>query len=685
VRLTSRLLLVSLVTLLLPWAGCQYLRDVETTLRQGQALSLSATATAVAAGLSAADVGSPLYRGRFAADRTRAVDIYAHRVEQRPTLDGFADDWGLPSGALLVTRLGQLSVSYAAARGRGSIYLLVDVSDPEVVYGDAASSDSVRLRVVDDAGASRDLIFATAAPGPLRPIGPDGSVIRQVEGNWQPTSTGYSLEIRLPAGLAGGRLGFLVTDRDRDGSVRTAGTLPDLAAEPGWLIYRAPALDDALARSALPGVRLKLVDSLGYVLGDSGPASAGVAERSSLWVRRLVRLAFGSDDSLGAAPAEDAGRMDLGPFREAFESGAADRRFRGPDGGRVLLASARRVEIPSPALLIAETDTDAILSATDRAATRLVLASFLASITAVLLLLGFAGWLSWRIGRLSGAASRALTRAGEIRPCLPDGRSRDELGDLSRNFSRLLSQVAEYNSYLKTLGQKLTHELRTPMAVVLTSLENLRADPGGPQAIVYLRRAEQGIHRLQSMVSALGAATRVEQAIADSRPESFDLSVVLGELFTAYVDTHPDRHIDVRVPDRSCPVIGSPELLAQMLDKLFENALEFCPSGGRIGLALEVEGTACILRVTNTGSRLADDLESQLFESMVSARPRSSDSPHLGLGLYIARLIARHHGAEIAARNLPGDGGVEICVRIPQNPDGRERSPTAIPSDSRLV
>jgi len=665
VRLTPRLLLVSLVTLLLPWAGCQYLRDVETTLRTGQAESLAATATAVAAGLSASDIGPALYPSRFDRDRDPNADIYAQPLEKRPVLDGFPDDWDLPDHAIRTLRSRDLSVSFAAAREPGSLYVFLDVRDPDVVYNGAGRGDSVRLRIIDDAGKSRDLIFATAAPGALQPAAPDGSVHRGVEANWQPTSTGYSLEIRLPVGLAGHRLGFLVTDRRRNGAVNTIGTLSDLAAEPGWLLFRTRHLDQSLRRSAPVGVRLRVTDQQGYVLGDSGPAAPGDGGRESPLVRRLARLALGSHESLTPPPEQIAGRLDLAPLGPALQVGQLDRRFLAPDGGRVLLTSARRLDTATPALLVADMDTDAILSATDRAATRLVLASFLASISAVLLLLGFAGWLSWRIKRLSGAAGQALTRSGDIRPALPDSLSRDELGELSRSFSSLLDQVAEYNDYLKTLGRKLTHEFRTPMAVILTSLENLQADPGGPQAAIYLQRALQGIQRLQSMVAGLGAATRVEQAIASAESESFDFAVVFGELVRAYVDTNPGRHIDITEPAAPCPVSGSPDLLAQLLDKLFENALDFCPFDGRIGLGLTRDTACCTLRVTNTGSRLSSELEGRIFESLVTARPQDADAPHLGLGLFIARLIARHHGADIAARNLPDDRGVEIRVRIP--------------------
>lgn len=666
-RLSSRFLLVSLVTLLLPWAGCQYLRDVETALRQGQADALAASASAIAAGLATADLGPLLSPARFDPQRTEAPDVYAHSVKRRPVIDGFVDDWGLEPGFLRPLGQGDFRVNYAAARDKGSVYLYLEVVDNDVVYGEPDRSDQVRLRVGFTEAGSRDLIFTTRAPGTVIPVTPMGDRRLGMEGSWQPTSTGYGLEIRLPAGWVGDRLGFLVTDYRRDGARRMLGTLPDLASEPGWLVYRSPGFEDALSRSALPGARLKLVDGLGYVLADTGAPAAQSAPGSSHIMRKLVRLAVGDDERLDPPPGLSWGRLDLSPYQEVLASGKGDRRFRSTTSARVTLASARRLEVrpPAQALLIVEQDTDAILSATDRAASLLVTASFVASISAVALLLTFAGWLSWRIGRLSSAASRALTGAGEIRPSLPEGRSADELGELSRNFSRLLGRVAEYNTYLKTLGQKLTHELRTPMAVVLTSLENLQADPAGPEARVYLRRAQEGLRRLQAMVSALGAATRVEQAMAGAEDELFDLGAVAGELFRTYSETHSSSRMELDLPEGACPVKGSPELIAQMLDKLFENALDFCPPDGRIRLSLEKNAETCRLRVANTGSRLAEGLGDQLFESLVSAREGETGPPHLGLGLYIARLIAHHHGGDISARNLPEGKGVEFIVEIP--------------------
>jgi dedicated sortase system histidine kinase len=666
VRLTPRLLLISLVTLLLPWAGCQYLREVETALREGQAAALAANATSVAGALSTADSISWPDAARFSPARTPATDVYAYRLDRTPVMDGYAEDWGLPPEYFETLQATGWRVEFLAGLREGSVYLFLRVTvDPPA--NRPGLSDVIRLHLTDDHGQGVDLIFSTPAPGFLTPTRPDGRPERRVQANWQPGSAGSGLEIRLPASMAAQRIGFLVTHSAEGGSHRTLGTLPNLAAQPGWLIHTDAVLQETLQRSVLPGARLRVVDQRGFILGDTGPPDAPEARESSQLLRRLVRLALGGGEADENPPEVTAGRLDLGPYGEALNTGAADRRFRSERLGRALLVSARSVFASSPgvALLLAEQDTEAILSATDTAATKLLAASLLISIAAVTLLASFSAWLSWRIRRLSEAASRSLDQRGRIRSHLPEGGSPDEIGDLSRSFARLLSRLAEYNAYLQSLGEKLTHELRTPMTVVQTSLENLRADPHGDSAATYLERARTGVERLQAMMGAMGAATRIEQAIQTSEPERFDAVGVIAELAAAYADTTAETAIEIDITEDACPIEGSADLLAQMLDKLFENALDFCPQGGHIRLIARKSGSDCVIRMSNTGSRLPEGLEDRLFESMVSARSGPAGKAHLGLGLYVARLISELHSGAISARNLPDNGGVEISVRIP--------------------
>jgi two-component system sensor histidine kinase ChvG len=669
-RLAPRLVLVSLVTLLLPWAGCQHLREVESALRAGQADALGAAATAIAGMVAARPERFLLDPDRFAPDRTGSQDLYAHPLSRPPVLDGFGDDWGLPDEAWREAGgpAGQ-AIRFLAGEAGGFIYLALEVVDDRVLFGEPSVADAVMLRLGDPLVARLELILATAAPGPLRLAAGADPTGGRVEANWQPTSRGYSLELRLPLALTMDRLGFLVFDRDDEGDLTTGGTLAGPGAEPGWLVWRRRGIDRDLAGAVSPGTRVRLLDPAGFVLADAGTVDRGVVAATNPLTRRLLRFALGDPTTAAVPPRARPGWVDIESLDDIGAEQTTVLRLRAASADRVTLLAARPLPVTPgrDGLLIAEQDADAVLSLTDRAALRLFGASVLAGALAAGLLLGFALWLSLRIRRLSAAAGAGLEGRGTP-STLPESDSRDELGDLSRSFSRLLGQLQEYNRYLEGLGGKLTHELRTPMTVVRTSLENLRAEPSGERAERYLDRAQQGIERLQQMVTALGAATRMEEAIAAAEVRAFDLAELVAELGAAYAETTTRPRIECRVPRGPCPISGAPELVAQACDKLIENARDFCPPDGRIRLGLECGAAHAVVSVANTGSRLPAAGTGDLFDSLVSHRSGGDERPHLGLGLYLVRLIADHHGGAVAARNLPDDGGVVFELSLPRTP-----------------
>ena len=100
-----------------------------------------------------------------------------------------------------------------------------------------------------------------------------------------------------------------------------------------------------------------------------------------------------------------------------------------------------------------------------------------------------------------------------------------------------------------------------------------------------------------------------------------------------------------------------------MLDKLVDNAVGFSQDNDTIELALAADDGALFIAVTNPGPQLPERMRSQMFDSMVSMRGGES-SRHLGLGLYVARLIAEGHGGHISADNV--EGGVCFTVAIPR-------------------
>lgn len=99
-----------------------------------------------------------------------------------------------------------------------------------------------------------------------------------------------------------------------------------------------------------------------------------------------------------------------------------------------------------------------------------------------------------------------------------------------------------------------------------------------------------------------------------------------------------------------------------MLDKLVDNAVSFAPAGETIGLGLSVDADSISIAVENPGPPLPDTLRGKLFDSLISLRSGGNDQ-HLGLGLYIARLIAEGHGGSITGDNT--ERGVRFTVTLP--------------------
>ena len=145
-------------------------------------------------------------------------------------------------------------------------------------------------------------------------------------------------------------------------------------------------------------------------------------------------------------------------------------------------------------------------------------------------------------------------------------------------------------------------------------------------------------------------------------PETFDLFAVLQSTTGAYRDVYPARQFDFSTDLTAGPMSGSPELIIQMLDKLVDNAVEFSVDGDTIQIGLGRDTDDLVLTVSNPGPPLPEHMRTQLFDSMVSVR-NGGDNRHLGLGLYVAKLIAEGHSGKITAANT--DNGVEFAVALP--------------------
>jgi two-component system sensor histidine kinase ChvG len=336
------------------------------------------------------------------------------------------------------------------------------------------------------------------------------------------------------------------------------------------------------------------------------------------------------------------------------------------DGRAVVLSAAHPIWSGDQVTgaVVTEETTNSVMSVKSAALEQLLLLTLAAFAGAGALLMGFATRLSLRIRRLRDEAESAIDARGRITRLTAGSGAADEIGDLSRSFSAVLERLAEHHAYLESMAGRLSHELRTPIAVVRSSLENLKLS--GDDAARYIERAEQGLARLGKILERMTEASRLEQSLRSVERGRYDLAAVVRGCVEGYRIAYPQATFELQLPAGALEVEGAPDLAAQLLDKLVENAVDFSRGAAPVRVALERVGAAAALTVSNQGPLLPDQMRTRLFESMISVRDApGSATPHLGLGLYVARLIAEFHGGSIAATNLATGDGVAVGVRMP--------------------
>src|SRR6267143_1498006 len=623
--LRLKLLLLGLATLVLPWGGCQYAREMEAALREGEENSLQAVSQTIAASLQGRT--DLLYRESL--PPADAPD---------PPAEGTSGHAFLQSGPY---DLKPLALTAAA---------LLEVHDEHPVFDapgtntlDPASfGDRVWLGFQDSQGEERQVFLAATAPGAVSArrieIGEYGQenapIEPRIRGAWQPMSHGYRIELRVPLSMLSNGFGVLVDDRDARGADPVSyGTLrSDDLHTLGRLIVAAPELPPYRAQLMQPGLKLAVSDPTGRVLAraDALAQLTGLGSETPVLARLYRRF------------------VDRPGTRALLESSA-------PIYDRDHTEAIGKLEVTQTA--------NRWIRLRDHALMRMLNFSLSTSAVAVTLMFAFAAWLALRLSRLRQASESALTRSGLV-TSFPDTDSRDELGDVARGFSTLLQRLNEYTSYLRTLAGKLAHEIRTPLTIVRSSLDNLESEQVPPSARVYLARARLGSERLHAILIAMGAATRVEEAIGSAERVSFDLVPVLQSAVAAYRGAFPERSFRTELPAEGVVIRGAPDLIVQMLDKLIDNAVDFSPAGALIIVRLRLDSQAPVIEVANPGPALPAHVQGRLFESLWQSRAGADSQPHFGLGLYIVRLIAEFHGGEASAANLPDGSGVRFAVRL---------------------
>ncbi len=634
---------------------------------------------------------------RFANNQSRLYD-------SRNTSDGSNNGDSRNNDVSQVTGLQTKGLQVRLAVSPEHLYLFFSVRDSNVIYHDPnievlSSGDHIELFVADEENDIRPILFRAVAPGEvigryygrrfegLRPILKES----QYRGVWAATSGGFQLELQIPRPSPNSRFGFAFVDRGRlvtDDQDRrylhwTGSTNPLQPESAGHLVYPAFELQGLLQQVVPAGSRARLFDREGQLRADvhrlyETPANRALIDPDQSHIFNALLFRFFewlistqklTDDR--AFNLRSSFELEMSELPETDIAATAVRSYKTLQRDHVIGRLGQLEDSKtSPGWLLYESNEDNTNAFTSSAMVRLFSLLTLFSLLVALSLLIFASWLSFRIRRLSQATRHAVTGDGRVGRSVTPSVLQDEIGDLSRDFASLVDRSAGYTQYLESLASKLSHELRTPLSVVQTSLENLDKSALSEAENRLIERAQGGSKQLGRIVKSMGEAARLEHSVQQADFVEMDLCDWLQGVFEVYGDLYPAVNLIIRKPDHRCYAYAAPDLLQQALDKLIDNAVEFTPQNGEVELALSQEADELLLSVRNQGSRLPEELLDRLFEPMVTDRtssPSAVRNPHLGLGLYIVKLIAAvHRGSPFAENSIvSGERGVQIGFRLP--------------------
>jgi two-component system sensor histidine kinase ChvG len=730
-----QLLVLSLFFFAIPYLGYNYVWELEQYLRTGQEQTMIGTARAVATALHERPALFDS-ESAYLKDVRPGTDLYAPPIPYPIQLDGELNDWQQVDDLLthyganeIVERFTNLhtndenqgaasvnkgtdkaiSLSFEHMVGRYDqfLYAMFNVSDDALLWRQANSlsverGDHLLIGMQTPAGHLARYVVAPYESGWVNAfkLAESGTTNRAVEnaliiqGRWQETATGYNIELRFPLSMTSGALAFAIVDvddpvtRQKRYAIGTANT--NNIDELGTVVTPSPEIERILAGLKYADSRVWVIDNHKRVLaraGDIQTASGlNTAKREASenpvwrWVEThwLLPLYY---HILTKPPADFVDELEDAYALAGRDIGLAlngqpDSLWRlTPDNKAVVVSAAYPIYIEGAVMgaVVVEQTTNGIRTLRNRALEQLFHVILAVMLLGTLGLLLFASRISNRIRRLRDNTEAIIDANGKIVGKLPIAKEGDEIGDLSRAFSDVLLRLQQYNSYLENMASRLSHELRTPIAVVKSSLDALSqvSAQANTQQDVFVQRAQSGISRLSSILNAMSEATRLEQAIAQEEVTTFNMIDVIKGCVGGYQHAYTDRQFSLSCSQDTAMLKGAPDLIAQMFDKIISNAVDFSQPDNIIDVAVYTKDKRIVLTVSNLGPLLPEGMKKQLVQSMVSVRPeseaaQSAGSPHLGLGLYIADIIVAFHQGTLALANRDDKRGVIVSVNFPK-------------------
>jgi signal transduction histidine kinase len=268
---------------------------------------------------------------------------------------------------------------------------------------------------------------------------------------------------------------------------------------------------------------------------------------------------------------------------------------------------------------------------------------------------------------MTEAARRGDAGTADLR--LPDRGGGEEFDDLARLLNDLLARVGAAMEEERRFAGEAAHELRAPLSVLRLRVEEALADGDAASMRTALDSALADVDRVERLVQALLELSRAATG-ASSRPtgpaEPIDAAAVLAPLAEDLRTLASARGLglDWRPPAGPLRVAVPREVVETTVSVLVDNALRYTPKGGEVVVEAVPEAGAVRLRVSDSGPGIPWEEAEKVFDRLYRGKAGRASGAGFGLGLPLARRLARSAGGDVVLEN-PGEPGARFAVLLP--------------------
>lgn len=290
------------------------------------------------------------------------------------------------------------------------------------------------------------------------------------------------------------------------------------------------------------------------------------------------------------------------------------------------------------------------------------------------LLIVVAAAVGWFMARRAVSGVEVVTRTarkiseGSLQERVPVKATGDEIDQLATTFNQMLERIQALLTEIKEMNDNIAHDLRSPIARIRGLAEVTLTTGKSPDDFETMAASTiEECDRLLDMINTMLVISKTEAGVEKVSHDKVDIAALIGNACELFEPLAEEKNVGLRrrAPEKTI-VSGDARMLQRMLANILDNAVKYTPPGGEVEISLsESEKKDIIIAIRDSGIGISATDLPHVFERFYRC-DRSRSQPGTGLGLSLARAIARAHGGDITVRSAL-DQGSTFTVTLPKN------------------